>query len=699
LNELEEYHLNLMSDIRREADASGIFPVEAFFERMAERLTEAGELEVAERAYHQSGDGGQRLRIDGYTGDPRNTGGVLGLIVCDFSDVTQLHTFGKSDVPRILNPLIRFLKKARSEEFRDSLNEASPAFQVSDLIITTWSHVTKVKLILISNRQYIGRDDNVNFGDIDGVPITWSVWDLARFERFDRSGQAREDVVIDFMKDFGAPLPALKASQTGAALESYLLIVPATQLAAIYDKWGARLLEANVRSFLQARGKTNKGIQKTVKEEPDLFFPYNNGLSATAEDVSCVNTENGLSIASIRNLQIVNGAQTTGSIHAALRTARDQLSRVFVQMKLTIVPAERSEDIVPKISEYANTQNKVNAADFFSNHPFHIRMEQFSRTVIFAAREGERHDTKWFYERSRGQYMNERARLTASRQKLFDLEFPKAQLFSKTDLAKFIFSAEGFPHIVSRGAQKNFAEFAKAIGDVWSKNDSKLDELWYKRLISKAIVFKWLETEVPKQSWYEGGYRANIVTYAMAKVFHDGNGERQVLDLDTIWRRQAVPLVLKKALLLAAAEAHEVITNPPSGVRNMSEWAKQQACWNEIKGRELAYEADFDEGLVLKDLVRSAEREQKARTAEGKGIAIQSEVVKLGASYWTEVLSAGLAKRKLTPKDQQILRICTSMPRLVPTESQAMHAMGVLQRLRDQGVLAPYPSGDGRLAV
>lgn len=687
MNELEEYHQNLMADIRREADASGIFPVEAFFDRMAERLTEAGELEVADRAFYQSGDGGQKLRIDGYAGDPRDTEGVLGLIVCDFAESDRIQNFGKSDVPPILNPLIRFLKKAKTEEFRDSLNEANPAFQVSDLIITTWSRIAKVKLILISNRQYIGRDDTVKLAELGDVPITWSVWDLARFERFDRSGQAREDTVIDFANDFGAPLPALKASQTGAALESYLMIVPGEQLAAIYDKWGARLLEANVRSFLQARAKTNKGMQKTIKDEPELFFPYNNGLSATAEDISCVRTDDGLAIASISNLQIVNGAQTTGSIHAGLKSAKDQLAQVFVQMKLTVVPPDRSEDIVPKISEYANTQNKVNAADFFSNHPFHIRIEQFSRDVIFTAREGERHDTKWFYERSRGQFINARARLTVAQQKKFDLEFPKAQLFSKTDLAKFEFSAAGQPHVVSRGAQKNFAEFAKDIGEAWSTSDAKYDELWYRRLISKVIVFRWLESEVPKQFWYEGGYRANIVTYAMAKVFHDAKSEKQVLDLDVIWRRQSVPDALQRALLLAAAEAHDVITHPPTGVRNMSEWAKQQACWNGLKGRRLDYGAEFDSCLALKESARTNEREQRQKKREMDGISVQSEVVNRGADFWGQLLTRGVAERTLTPKDQQILQVCASMPRQIPSELQSKHAMGVLQRMRELGLI------------
>jgi hypothetical protein len=685
MTEIEEYHQSLMADIRREADASGIFPVEAFFDRMTERLTEAGELEVADRAYFQSGEGGQKLRIDGYAGDPRDGEGVLGLIICDFADNEGVQTFGKGDIPPLLNPLIRFLRKAKTEDFRDALNEANPAFQVSDLIIATWSQVTKVKLILISNRQYIGRDDTVKLAEIGDVPITWSVWDLARFERFDRSGQAREDMVIDFAKDFGAPLPALKASQNGAALESYLLIVPGEQLAQIYDRWGARLLEANVRSFLQARAKTNKGIQKTIKEEPELFFPYNNGLSATADDVSCVRTENGLAIASISNLQIVNGAQTTGSIHSGLKSAKDQLAQVFVQMKLTVVTPEKSEEIVPKISEYANTQNKVNAADFFANHPFHIRIEQFSRDVIFTARDDERHDSKWFYERSRGQFINARPKVKGKNQASFDIEFPKSQLFSKTDLAKFEFSAAGLPHIVSRGAQKNFAEFARDIGEAWAKSDTKYDELWYRQLISKAIVFRWLETEVPKQPWYEGGYRANIVTYSMAKLFQDANREKQVLDLDAIWRRQSVSEALKRALLLVAAEAHSVITNPPSGVRNMSEWAKQQACWNGLKGRTLNYGEDFETCLTLIESARTAKRDEKIKKAMVEGINAQAEVITLGADFWKHLLEWGRERKRLTPKDQQIIEVCASIPRRLPSDWQSRHALDALARMRDQG--------------
>lgn len=401
MSDLEEYHCQLMADIRKDADVSGVMTVEAFFEKVKDRLTEAGELETADRAFYEFGEGKQSLRIDGYGGDPRDGDGVLSLIICDFHDTDEPQTFAAAALPSLFNPLVRYLQAARKSEFRDGLNEISPGFQVSDTIATTWPQITKIKLIAVSNRLYDGRSDADSAGTLDGIPVTRNVWDLARPERWGRSGQI-EDRTIDFANDFGGAISALKASRESEQLESYLAVIPGLQLAATYDKWGARLLESNVRSFLQARAATNKGIARTIRETPDLFFSYNNGISATADAVVVSTDEDGLKINAITNLQIVNGGQTTGSVHAALKSAKENLADAFVQMKLTVVPSETSEDIVPKISEYANTQNKVNAADFFSNHPFHIRMEEFSRRIIAPKAEGSRHETKWFYGRARG---------------------------------------------------------------------------------------------------------------------------------------------------------------------------------------------------------------------------------------------------------------------------------------------------------
>lgn len=180
---------------------------------------------------------------------------------------------------------------------------------------------------------------------------------------------------------FGKGIQCLPAHIDSADYESYLMVMPATILGELYGKYGDRLLEQNVRCFLQARGKVNKGIRSTIITDPEMFFAYNNGITATAREVITETEDDGIYIKEIRDLQVVNGGQTTASLFHTSRKDKVSLEKIFVQMKLSVVDGEKGEVVIPKISEYANTQNKVNAADFFSNHPFHLRMEEFSRRL------------------------------------------------------------------------------------------------------------------------------------------------------------------------------------------------------------------------------------------------------------------------------------------------------------------------------
>jgi hypothetical protein len=425
----------------------------------------------------------------------------------------------------------------------------------------------------------------------------------------------------------------------------------------------------------------NGGIRDTIRQDPAMFFSYNNGLTTTAESVEVASIGEGLFLMSAANFQIVNGGQTTASIHSARKLAPEQLKNVYVQMKLTVVPSERSEIIVPNISQFANSQNKVNAADFFSNHPFHIRMEEYSRRLLAPIGDTGYREHKWFYERARGQFADERARRTPAERKSFDAMFPKVQFFSKTDLAKFENSYRCKPHIVSFGAQKNFAELAKIIGEEWGKDGAPFDEVWFQRLIAKAIIFRHIERIVPSQPWYSGGYRANIVTYAFAKVVHDVSSRNRVVDLDAVWRIQRVQADLERALLAAAEAANDVITNPPAGVRNMSEWAKKQACWAELTRRTVAYDAGFNSIVIELDALRAVDRETRVAKRELNGIEAQREVVNQGAEYWSQLLAFGRSIGKLPPKDAGILQACTSLPNRIPTEKQCVAAVAIADRL------------------
>ena len=681
--DIAEYHEELFQAIHSLADADGRFVEDTFFDVLTASLIDAGEIETADRVHHVSPRG---IRVDGYGGDPVNSDAVLSLIITDFSQSPDVATLTATNMDATFKRLSNFLDRSLDEAFRNSLEESAPAFGLADLIAARWASISRVRLFLVTNRMLSSRVDSREAGDFQGVPITYSVWDLGRLHRFGTSGREREDFMVN-LDEFGGPLMVLPAHINQADYESYLAVFPGRQLARIYDRWGPRLLEQNVRVFLQARAKVNRGLRNTIANNPEMFFAYNNGITATAEGIETVASQNGLLLMGMRNFQIVNGGQTTASIHAALGNKEVDLGRVFVQMKLSIVNSDKAMEIVPKISEYANTQNRVSAADFFSNHPFHIRMEGFSRRLYAPSKDGTFRQSKWFYERARGQYQDARGGLTRSERRRFDLEYPKPQMFTKTDLAKFLNVWRDKPYVVSRGAQKNFADFASFIGGEWNKHSNDFNEVYYREAIAKAIVFKSVERLVTEQPWYQGGYRANVVAYAIAKLAHDVAQRGESINFERIWRAQGISPVLRDAFVVSGEPVHDVIVNPPEGMRNVTEWAKQQACWHRVMSLDVAW----PEALKT-ELVSSAERGEVKRAAVKdqrmlNGIEAQTVVVRAGSALWSDVKVWGMSKRLLSPDDQGILDVAISMPARVPSEKQSLRTIEILQRLREEGCL------------
>ena len=679
---VEQFAKELLQDVLAESDADGEFLEDVFFQKSCELLMEAGELETADRIPYRSPTRG--IRVDGYGGDPADGLGKLSLIILDFHPTPAVERLTGSEMDAIFRRLSNYLQKALDQRWRNALEETSPAFGLADMIAQRWSGVSKVRLLLVSNRSLSERVDGRPAGDLDGRQITYSVWDIRRLHAQATSGQGREELEIDLVRDFGGPIPILPAQQLEADHESYLAVVPGKVLANIYDRWGARLLEQNVRVFLQARGKVNRGIRITLENEPSMFFAYNNGITATADAVDIRKDGAQMLLCGLRNFQIVNGGQTTASIHVA-KLKKVDISRTFVQMKLSVVSAERATTLVPRISEYANSQNRVNAADFFANHPFHVRIEAFSRRILAPSPEGTFRQSRWFYERARGQYADARAHLTPARRKKFDLENPRKQLFTKTDLAKFLNVWEGRPHEVSLGAQKNFAAFAKRIGLLWKKAPNDFNEAWYREAVTKAIVFRSTERIVSAQAWYQGGYRANIVAYSIAKVAHDIAARGKVVDFETIWRRQALGPALTEAIAATAKEVHAVLTDPPDWTRNVTEWAKKQACWDRVRKLEIAWRQRLKEELIAidehRDAVRGARREQRKLN----GIEAQIAVVKVGAEFWANTLGWGKSRKLLTPNEIGVLEVAAGIPQRTPTDKQSTKVISVLSKLQSEG--------------
>ena len=680
----QEFFHDLKQDLMAGAEAHSTFQLAEFMNVVANELTETGFIEGFEFCHYRAQRG---MRVDGcwFTDD-----GILDLFVADFDSRTELSTLTQSNVSAIFKRLANFLKSSKEKELHRDLEETSPEYGLAREITDRGGSIRQARFFLFSERTLSERLQALEGNTIAGVPTAYHVWDVSRLHRQQSSRGHKEALNLDLVDVFGEGISCLPAHLGQDTYPSYLIVIPGEMLSQLYDQYGSRLLEQNVRTFLQARGKVNKGIRTTILAEPGMFFAYNNGITATAQEVETRTTDSGLQITRILDLQIVNGGQTTASLFHTARKDRASLEQVFVQMKLSVVDSEDSEVVVPRISEYANTQNRVNAADFFSNHPFHRRMEEFSRRIWAPAQQGAQRETKWFYERARGQYADAQSKLTQSGRRRFKAEYPRPQMFTKTDLAKFENVWEDHPKWVNLGAQKNFARFATRIGQEWVRSQGSFNEFYFRRAIARGIIFRRTEKLVSSQSWYNGGYRANIVAYAIAAISEVCKQRKRSVDFMGIWNTQRLHSSLIEALTFSSVFVNEHITQPPQGIANITEWCKKDACWQRIEAQVTRLESSlpqaFWDNLVSLEEPKAMERDAKKIQKIDDGIALQRQVFDVPVKDWTLILEQGMKKRFLTPKEVGILRIAQQIPAKIPSEKQSAVLMAVLEKAREEGI-------------
>lgn len=554
---------------------------DAFTELLIEYLTDAGELEDGHVAHYAA----RGMEITGYSVSDDET--RLDLLAAIHRQRVPPETVQRVDVDAAFTRLIAFFNRARGD-LPLSMEESDEAFDMA-LRIHELEKLEKVCLFVITDGLTTAREKPAE--DRSGVSFSYNVWDIRRIQRCVTSGQQQEAIHIDFVERFGRPLDCLVAPQEWSDYAAYLAIIPGTVLEQIYDEYGARLLERNVRAFLQVRGKVNQGIRRTILNEPERFLAYNNGISATASSVRVVPVPGGgTGIAEIQDLQVVNGGQTTASIHHVARRDRADISHIHVQAKITVVDTDQLSEIVPLISRYANSQNKVNEADFEANDPFHVAIEKLSRTVWAPASGASQEQTHWFYERARGQYHDALGRTgTPARQRHFKAENPQQQRFTKTDLAKFEHSWSQLPHLVSLGAEKNFRHFTLNLN---ARSTLQPTQEYFERLIARAILFRRTEKIVSQQPFQ--GYRANIVTYTIAYL---AKATAQQLNLDRIWMTQEVPAPVAEFIDQASREVRNALVDAP-GSGNVTEWCKKPACWERVRNLQIPLPTSLRNELV-----------------------------------------------------------------------------------------------------
>lgn len=528
---------------------------------------------------------------------------------------------------------------------------------------------------------------------MEGVPIEFSVWDAERLQRARAEDVTRDHIEVDFTKLLGRPIACLEMKPPPAEYQTFLLVLPGDLIAALYEEYGARLFEFNVRSFLQARGKVNKGMRKTLDGEPERFLAYNNGLTATADEIEVSQWHGETVIHRLKGLQIVNGAQTTASIHAAKtdRNGKHDVSRVAVAMKLTRVAPDKLTEFVPKISEYANTQNPVQMADLSANTPFHIEMERLAEKTWCPGQEA-----RWFYERARGGYQVARARYgtTVAKKREFDREQPKGKRFGKTDVAKYLMSWWGHPDTVSKGSQKNFDAFMQELqkekGDNW-----RPDEAFFMGVAALAIVFI-AARDVVKGAIRRGdfkSYGANVVTYMVAKLASRHGSE---FDLNAVWESQKASSALVELFEEWAPLIHAEIVRTASG-RNVTEWAKKEGAWEAIRELTLPIPKRVPPEFTAPQESDPEAIPQDLNSTLSEGNSNIAACCSLDAATWAKIIAWAIDTRKASQFDCKVAKTIAgyamdgwSHP---PSEKQAFYGVRVIEAARRAGLLDPMLIG------
>lgn len=690
----QEFRKDFLEDIKADALATGEGSCASFVAAFANNLQETEYLfDFTPSFFEGIGKRNSRLRVDGYAYDEFDK--TMSLVIADYDVTNDERVLAKTQAGQLQNKLISFVENVLNTPLYKEIEMSRPCSDLVDLLRKKRGEIRKYQLLIFTTANISSTIKILESPEIDGVPSECQIWNIERLFQLCGSDAGRNIIELDFKEHTPQGIPCLDASGTATAdFKSYLCIIPGTVLADIYDKYGSALLEGNVRSFLSTKVAVNKKIRTTILQQPERFFAYNNGISATAMDVQFERNEQGFFLISARDFQIINGGQTTASLSNTRYTSREKvdLTSIYVQMKLTVIERARDDEeatkLVQDISRSSNSQNKVSDADFFSTHPFHVLMERYSQRLGARGTGGLQFETKWFYERARGQFLQSQMRLSPAKKKKFLLQHPKNQLITKTDLAKFRNTWDGVPHIVSKGAQTNFTEFAQKINDAWDKSEGELfTEKYYQESVAMCLMFRYTESMIPKQSWYQQGYRANIVTYTIA-LFHKLIQEqfpKRDLDLLGIWTRQSVPIPVQRTLTELSELVYDKLTDPLRGVENVTQWCKREGCWNSVQTILYTLGADIEDCLATQDEMQSTMRKAKRNRRIEKEVDTMTRVVEIQGMQWIDIMEFAINKRMVTPDELIALRVACQLPNKIPNPVQSKKLIALLDRVYEEG--------------
>lgn len=574
---LQDFYVELLDEVKLyRQEHPKVTNNMAFKEVFLSYLSERDITTLADSTLLEYKKDSENMRIDGFSySDYFHS---LTILVSKFDTKPEPEMLWKKDIDKFVKKAVKFLRTCDTDQF-ESLEPTSDGYQAYEAIKEISKDIETVNVVFITNdvaKNYVPDDTKYK-----KTSIKFDIYDIERLYHIVLAGDTEyKPLVIRFKNKYKQTLNMIKVSGSNPVYDCYVGVIPGKLLANIYKDEGQELIQKNVRSYLQATGKVNKGIKMSLANEPEMFMAYNNGISTIADSIEIDNansTENVVKIKEVTGWQIVNGGQTTASIYNALQNKLD-LESVNVQVKLSVIKdREKSADIAANISKYANSQNKINMSDFNANDEYHIKMEQISRRTFIPVEKGKETE-QWFYERARGQYMVELNRQSTAKAKaVFKERIPKNRCVSKTVAAKCMMTYMGYPYYVSKGLESNFIIFSDMIkrGEIPPPSQQS-----YIDMIDKVILFQACDKIVADMNF--GGYKAQINYYTIALF---GRYYSELWDSNYIWKTQMVTPEIITILEELALKVWSHFQNPVIKGINISQWCKKEECWELLQSR------------------------------------------------------------------------------------------------------------------
>lgn len=706
MDNYQEYKQEFLDSLRADSAINGSDTQDEFLSCTLGMLEDFDEVQSPQKVgFGDKRCSGQHvMRIDAYAFD--ETDHSLELFINDFHDTYETENLTGSKVDELYWRMYYFLDEVCNGKIANYFDDSDDALKIAALIKRRMNaigddpeQILKIRMFILTNKELstdilnrnlletkirktkgsktVKSTKKIKKADFNGKPLEINIWNLERFYEKEKSFSS-DPIVIDFRNDYSCDgIPCIKGNiGENLGYEAYIAIIPGKLLSEIYIEHGSKVLEGNVRAFLGTSGSksVNSGIRRTINNEPDKFFTYNNGIATTAADVETEEKDGQLYITKIVDLQIINGGQTTASLaEAVLKKTNPELNGIFVPMKLTVIDDRETENedgvrfydqMVQNIAKYANSQNKVTAADLFSNDPFHIWMEKMSKK-IFAPAIHYSVPTGWYYERSRKRYEQEQFKLKSETdRKRFRAKYPKEQLITKEQLGMYLTTMKEQPNIVAKGKNFVIKEFNTIISQDYKTNKGCFNEFYFKKCICAAIIYRTVDNYLeshkdsarkPTGFWYKaGGYKLDIVPYTIAKIIHSVPAGF-TLDWNYIWNRQDLSPAFMHEIEMVTKMTNDFICDSHGVI--VTEYCKRPETWVSYRDNVRYTPSEkFLSELMPESITKEQEVASQKDQKDTNDLNYVTEIIKLGAGYWQRLLEEGTSRAALGYVEQNTLR-------------------------------------------